>query len=77
MQVKEILHEIVSSVQPDIGDDDIARCRSDTVAQTHGLTESEKDVRFFYHFTPSFFYYSSFSAIYNGLKIIILPSLMM
>lgn len=42
--VGEILHEIVSSAQPDIGNDDLARGRPDTAGQAHGLTESEKDI---------------------------------
>ncbi|KAK1393005.1 Reticulocyte binding protein 2 b like [Heracleum sosnowskyi] len=42
--VGEILHEIVSSVQPDIGNDDLARGSPDTAGQAHASTESEKDI---------------------------------
>lgn len=60
MQVGEILDEIVSSAQPDIGNDDLARGSPDTADQAHGLTESEKDVRFFLPLDFVFFFnYSS------------------
>lgn len=47
--VGEILHEIVSSAQPDIDKDDLARGSPDTAGQAHGLTVSENVIENIHH----------------------------
>ncbi|XP_074379680.1 centromere protein C isoform X2 [Apium graveolens] len=42
--VGEIVHEVVSSAQPDVSNDDLDRGSPDTAGQAHGGTESEKDI---------------------------------
>lgn len=64
MQVGEILHEIVSSAQPDIVNNDLARGSPDTAGQAHGVAESEEDVRFVLPF--HFIYFFNCSSFFSN-----------